>query len=604
MSVGQFKLHMDGLLEVLAGSLYANPVVGLRELIQNAHDSCTRYRLSGNNPDYDPHIEITADPETGILTVSDNGDGLSAEGIEQYLTTIGRSYTRQMRGDLSLFEVEKSHELIGQFGFGFLSAFMVASEVDLQTRHFSADAVPVSWRSDGGNAYEVTEGEREEHGTTVRLCLRPEALYLLDDQILRQKVQQFANFLPVPIYVGDDDEPENDGIPPWEADDPGEAVGRFIEQQFQAEPPLAVLQLHDHIEYLDNDETIDIPLNGFLFIPHSTIASVQEFGDLQVYIRRMFITDDEQELLPGWAKFVRGVVDSPYLHPTASRETVRRDENFTIIRKALAEQLGDFLNNIQVERPRLWQRIITGHADVMTGWAVQDDQFFNEIADILTFRTSQGRMTLPDYLKLTDNRFYTVSREIKSLQEKMLAAGNSAPVIECVWFAVRPFLEKYAERDGNISIIALDEDTTHLLEPVNHAPYSDLLATCERLGISANVARFEPIEVPALMIYPQDSEFWIETQDALDNDELDPGIAGLVESYMAEQEASINPSGTLCFNAGNAFLNKVSDLPDDTQATVVILLHQIARLFSGRTMTATHAIDAFDDLTASLETLL
>ena len=605
-SQGQFKLNMDGLLEVLAGSLYANPVVGLRELIQNAHDSCIRYTVETKQRSFQPKIQIETDEEKQTLTIHDNGAGLTRDEIEEYLITIGRSYTRELRNDLAFFATETSEELIGQFGFGFLSAFMLASAVTMQTRSWQPDSEPLCWAAQGGDSFTVSEGNRQTHGTTITLQIQAEASYLLDDDHLADKVRQFANFLPMPIYLNGRSQPENEMMAPWSRMDAAEAILQYIQREFRMPPPLAIIQLHDHVQMLPDGDRLETPLQGFIFIPDSTVASVREFGDLHIYIRKMFITDNEKELLPPWAKFVRGLVESPNLHPTASRESVRRDENFIIIREALSQQLSAALQGIQKQNATLWRQIVKGHADVMTGWAVQDDQFFAQVADILTFRTSHGELTLPEYLKLTQNKIYYTTKEIKSLQEKVLAEGNAAPVIEAVWFAVRPFLEKYAAVNGNLRLVALDEQPTTLFQKVDADPFTDLLVAGERLDIPVEIAAFEPYQLPALFILPKDAEQWLDAHDALQKDEIDPAVSGLISSFLEAETDKENLEGTLFLNARCPFIQRLSKLAvDDRQQQLALeLLYQIARLFSGKLTKATAAIEAYSAITAVTEELL
>ena len=125
----RFNLHLPGLLQVLAGSLYSSPRVGIRELIQNAHDSCTRRRVNLGEQGFRPKIHIKTHKASRTLIITDNGEGLTEDEIENYLTTIGRSYTGEYKNELSFFEPKQASELIGQFGFGFLSAFLLADEV-------------------------------------------------------------------------------------------------------------------------------------------------------------------------------------------------------------------------------------------------------------------------------------------------------------------------------------------------------------------------------------------------------------------------------------------------------------------------------------------
>ncbi len=593
MTDKQFKLHMAGLLEVLAGSLYANQQVGLRELIQNAHDSCTRRKIETQRIYYRPRIDIVADPESKTLTIADNGSGLTESEIEDYLATIGRSYTGRLRDELALFTPEDAIELIGQFGFGFLSAFMLASEVTVQTRSWQPGSQPLRWYCDGGETYTISPGTQDEVGTTVILQLRPEMAYLLEEKFLVRKIRQYADFLTIPIYLDQTNKPVNLMSSPWEAAYPKQAIRDYILRAYDDTDPLVIIPIKDHIVDLNGD-IAEILMSGFLFIPPASVASVREYGDLRVYIRSMFICDDEDYLLPSWARFVRGVIDCPYLQPTASRESVRKDETFYEVQAALQEQLGQALQNIADNEPLLWRKIVTGHADLMTGWAVRDDAFFNQVADILTFRTSQGQLTLPEYLTLTGENIYYVTHEINSLQEKILAEGNQSPVIEAVWFAVRPFLQKYADREG-LTLIAMDGDPKHLLHPSDEGPLIDIIAAYQRLGVQVQVADFAPTEVPALIIYPEDIEFRLESRRAKEQGEIAGEIMGLIDAYLEDSEKNDDLVGTLYLNATAPIWNQflAFDLNEKRLEALCQLIYQVARLFSGRALTATTGIEAF-----------
>src|SRR5947209_15299934 len=196
----RFTLHLPGLLKVLAEHLYASKKVGVRELIQNSHDSCVRRRVEGGEPDYEPRIDLTADARKRTLTVNDNGFGLTADEITNYLATIGRGYTRELRERLSLDDAATATELIGQFGLGFLSAFLLASEVTLLTRSFQGGPC-YRWHSTGDEYYQLEPGWREEIGTTVELRLKPNVQFLLQEHTLVETVRQYADFLPIPIHV-------------------------------------------------------------------------------------------------------------------------------------------------------------------------------------------------------------------------------------------------------------------------------------------------------------------------------------------------------------------------------------------------------------------
>ncbi|MBI1915001.1 MAG: ATP-binding protein [Planctomycetes bacterium] len=600
----RFNLHLPGLLKVLAEHLYSSKRVGVRELIQNSHDSCVRRRIEGDEPDYEPRIDLSIDPDQRTLTVSDNGYGLTADEITTYLATIGRGYTRELRERLSLDDAAAATELIGQFGLGFLSAFLLASEVTLLTR--SAQGGPCyGWHSGGDEYYQMQPAWREEIGTTVELRLKPAASFLLQERSLIETVRQYADFLPIPIHVQEEQLPVNLMAPPWEADHPDRAIKDYISRAFRTES-LWVMPLRDWKVDLGHD-TLTVPLNGFLFVPPGSVASVREFGDLNVYIRRMFICERERDLLPPWARFVRGVVDSPLLQPTASRESIHQDDNFELVRQAMEEQLGEGLRELAREEVSTWKRIVRGHADLIISWAVSDNEFFDRVEDIVTFRTSRGPLSLREYLDLSGGTLYYVTRELGSLQEQVLAEGRDVPAIDASWSLITPFLEKYASRHPDVALVQLDGEAEQLLRPVSEEKFAALLDFYRRREVKARVASFKPAEAPALVLYPQGAELAREAQESRQAGDLPGPLAGLVQEYIDQKfSGGTDLRGTLYLNASCPLVRQLAEKPPaaETLSAVLTLLHQVARLFAGRMLSAADAVEAFGETTQAIQGLL
>jgi molecular chaperone HtpG len=600
----RFNLHLPGLLKVLAEHLYSSKKVGVRELIQNAHDSCVRRKIEAGEAHYRPRIDVSLDPRRRTLTIADNGFGLTREEIGTYLSTIGRGYTRELRERLALCSPAEAAELIGQFGLGFLSAFLLASEVTLTTRSFQGGAA-LRWFSTGDEHYDLGPGQREQVGTTVELKVKPAASFILNAQTLAETVRTYADFLPIPIHIDEEEDPANLMAPPWEADDPARAVPEYIARAFRGTRPLCVLPLADARVNLGHD-TLTVPLEGFLFVPPGSVASVREFGDLAVYIRRMFICERERDLLPPWARFVRGVVECPLLQPTASREGIHQDENFELVRQALEEQLGAGLRRLAREQPATWKKVVRGHSDVIIGWAVSDNEFFERVADIVTFRTTRGPLSLPEYLEASGGTLYYVTRELGSLQEQVLAEGRDVPAIDASWFSVTPFLEKYAQRHNDVNLVQLDGESQQLLRPAPEGAFAALLEHYRARGVRARVAAFRPPEAPALMLYPQGAELAREAEASLQAGDLPGPLAGLVHQYVEGKFDSDELRGTLYLNASCPLVRRLAERPPapEARAAVLTLIHQVARLFAGRMLSAADAVGAFAEVTRALEGLM
>lgn len=602
MKQRKFELHLPGLLKVLAEHLYSSKKVGVRELIQNAHDSCVRRKIEENDPDYEPRITLSLQPKQRTLTIADNGSGMTEEEITEYLATIGRGYTREMRERLALSSPTEAAELIGQFGLGFLSAFLLAEEVKVVTRSFRGGPA-LQWQSRGDENYELTQTEPGDVGTIVRLRVKPAASFILQKQTLQEAVQTFADFLPVPICWQNDDEPINLMEAPWDAEDSEESARAFIQRVFQEREPLAIIPLHDAKVSIGMDSQLTVPMRGFLFVPAGTVASVREYGDLRVYIRRMFICARQEDLLPPWARFVRGVIDCPILQPTASREDIHQDDQFESVRQALEDQLSKGLRNLAKQDPGRWKNLVRSHSDLILGWAVQDNDFFDQVKEIVVLRTSRGLMTVREYLEASGGTLYYVTRELGSLQEQLLAEGRDVPAIDASWFAVEPFLNKYAAGDGEIQLVQMDGDTESLLRPAPAKTLAPLLAFYREQNIACKIATFDPKEVPALMIYPPGAEILRDSQHALQTDDLPGSMTPLVEAFVSDRLAERQDwEGTLFLNASCPFVRSLAKKAGSKELPAILrLLYHQARLFCGRLLRPAEAVQEFQAFTKAVE---
>ena len=601
----QFQIHLPGLLKLLAESLYSSKAVAIRELIQNAHDSCVRRRVEYKEAHYKPSIHISTNMAQRTVTIRDNGSGLLENEITEYLATIGRSYTRQLGENLTILSPEEAEQLIGQFGLGFLSAFLIAREITLVTRSAKPDSPTLQWSSTGDMHYEVKEIEERDIGTSVTLSLKAEASIFLHEPKLREAIFAYADFLNVPIYLGNGQSPVNTMAPPWESHDSGNAILEYIKRQYHGTAPLAIIPLDDATIDLGHD-SVRVPMQGFLFIPPGSIASTQEYGDVTVYIRRMFISGQQRELLPKWAKFVRGVVDCAYLQPTASREDIQQDQNFFHVEQALQQQLVEGLKQIARRQPDIWRLIVNGHRDVILGWAVKDKEFFDEVASIITFRTSHGDMSLPEYTKATDNTIYYSTRSMGSLQEKLLGEGYGVMVIDASRFSEPRFLKLYAEKHPYVQLLQLDDDSYQLLHPVENKDYDPILTYYQERGIQARLSNFQPPDVPAVLIYPPNAEFFNNARKAIDKGRLPRPFAGLVGGYMSNMDIDEDAMrGTLHLNTNNPLVQQLPSIQEElSQQASLDLIYHIARLFAGRMLETADVSSSFGQATNAIQRLL
>jgi molecular chaperone HtpG len=366
-----------------------------------------------------------------------------------------------------------------------------------------------------------------------------------------------------------------------------------------------VLPLADGKVNLGHD-TMTIPLQGFLFAPAESVVSLKEYGTVAVYIRRMAICDADKDLLPPWARFIRGVIDCPVLQPTASREAVHQDDAFDMVRQVLADQLSGGLRHLASRRPEVWRRVAYGYSDVIMGWASRDDEFFRMVADSVPLRTSRGRLNLPDYLEASGRVVYYTTRELGSLQEKVLAEARDVPAIDASWFGVTSFLERYTTLHPAIQLVRLDDDLEALLRPAPSSEFAELCRLCEELGFTVRAATFRPADLPAVMTYPAGAESVRDAKSALDQGLLPAGFSSLMEDYLRHRKAAVRDEGTLHLNAACPLMQRLAsaELPPARKQAALATVAYFAKLFCGRMLDASQATADLGAWRRSLERLL
>ena len=612
--VHPINLHLPGILQLLSEHLYSDPKVALRELIQNAHDSCQRRLVENPDPGYKPRIDIMLDPANHWFIIQDNGSGLTREEIQTYLATVGRGYTAELRDRLQFGGRKEALELIGQFGLGLLSAFIVADEIEMVTRSYQAGATAWRWVSAGEVTYRMAPAERESPGSIFKLRLKRAGEFLLNVNLVDRAIRTYADFLQIPIYLNRSPEHVNALNGPWHLTGASaDTYSKFISDRFHVREPLAVIPLHHHVEALTHaDGTTDqvvTPLSGVLFIPTGSVVSVKEYGDVTVYIRRMFITEDERDLLPRWAKFVRGVVESPILHPTVSREQVRRDDTFYRVQGVIEQQLITSFQKLAADDPAAWRNVVVAHNDLIKGWALESRTFFDSICDLVTFDTSRGRLTIQEYLDASGGEIYYFIDERGATQEKMLYEAQGLVVIDASRFAEEAFLSAYARTHPGVEIRQLEPDASFVFTEVKESSreWEYICRYFTEQGIDASVVKFDPVGIPAVLVYPPGSDHIAQAHAALGSGEISGPIAGLVEEYLRVRDPQNSATrGTLHLNAASPLMRHLLHLPPNSEAFTAALeiVYHNARFFAGRTLTAQEAKLGFDMISYSVEQLV
>ena len=483
------NVDLAGLMAVLSQHMYSTPEVAIREIVQNSHDSIMRRQhlaLDGRaelSTDA-PEIIVSSDEDRSIVTISDTGSGLTESEIRLLLATVGVGATRHLR------EESDDPDLIGMFGLGFLSSFVVADDVRLRTTSAMTPDETYEYRSGDGLTFTLDRGDKRPVGTTVDLHLKNGFSDLADPQQLRALLDRYCRLLSVPITLAGESTPIN-LTPPWRTG----SSSREEQLEFAAAydgrfEPLAAIPVGS----MGEDFVGQLWLHG-----GSTYGNADN-RHMSVFVRGMLLTENDQDLLPRWAGFVSGVVESHHLTPTASRESLQKDEAYEAAQEAIREALINGISDLAKHDLHAWRRVLARHSDALLGAAVADERVFEVAAEDLTVPTTQGPKTVAT---IADDRRVHISLESDSGFEELLFAAQGIPVARGDLYGVRPFVQAYAEANGlDVVELGTNEGNAKLFQPVSLE--LDDLAWIERELANDDEAvtpvRFDPPSVPLVVV--------------------------------------------------------------------------------------------------------
>ncbi|WP_428309121.1 molecular chaperone HtpG [Hydrocarboniphaga sp.] len=420
----EFQAETRSLLRLMIHSMYSNKEIFLRELVSNASDACDKLRFTATqNPeavgDVELAVELIPDKFAGTLTVRDNGIGMTREDVVDNLGTIARSGTKKFMESLS-GDQSKDAQLIGQFGVGFYSAFIVADRVTVKTRRFDSTE-SVVWESTGEGEYTIEAGDKAERGTEVILHLRDDEKEFLEDERLSEIVRKYSDHIGLPIkLVKSEGEPEtiNQARALWTrpkseiSEDDYKSFYEHLSHDY--EPPLA--WTHQKVEG-------NLEYTSLLYIPRRAPFDLwdrEQQRGVKLYVKRVFIMDRAAELLPPYLRFVRGLVDTSDLPLNVSREILQGNRTVDKIRAALVKRVLDLLDDLAANKPDDFKTFWTQFGKVLKEGIVEDNANRERIAKLLRFAST----TTPDAQSVSLDEY--VARMPQG-QEKILYLTGESP---------------------------------------------------------------------------------------------------------------------------------------------------------------------------------
>lgn len=611
---GSISIDTENIFPIIKKWLYSDKDIFIRELISNGCDAVSKHKrlvsLGETAGDDKPYkITVAVSKKNKTLSFSDNGIGMTADEIDKYINQVAFSGAEDFFNKYK-DKMEESNDIIGHFGLGFYSAFMVSSNVEIDTLSFATGAKPIRWQSADGMQFEITEdGTRTERGTTITLTLAEDSEEFLDEYHLRSIIKKYCSFLPVEIYVENTDKleeeakkkaeeaakkaeegadsetseeepkeeikpvPLNDTNPLWlksPKDCTDEEYIKFYQQVFNVfDEPL--FWIHLNVDYPFN-------LKGILYFPKLKNEFELVEGKVKLYNNQVFVADNIKEVIPEFLLLLKGVIDCPDLPLNVSRSFLQNDRDVSKISKHIVKKVADKLKSLCKNEREKYESFWDDIQVFIKYGCLKDEGFYDKIKEYILYKDLDGKyITLKDYLEYAKDKhenkvFYVVDKEQQSQYIKLFKEYDlNAVILDCT--IDNNFITFLEYKESGVRFKRIDSDLSDVLkdkdeEKDEKADEEIVNFFKEKIGDRVQKYSVESLkkeDTPAVILISEESRRMMEMQSR---------FAGLDYGFDLKEEK------TLVINDRNPLIKKVLSLRDDEtkKEAVDVICNQIVDL--------------------------
>ncbi|HCQ22724.1 MAG: molecular chaperone HtpG [Aphanizomenon sp.] len=436
---GNISIHTDNIFPIIKKSLYSDHQIFLRELVSNGVDAIQKLNMVSRAGEYngeigEPEITISIDKDNKTLSITDNGIGMTAEEVKKYINQVAFSSAEEF---IQKYEGKADQPIIGHFGLGFYSSFMVAKQVEIDTLSYQEGAQAVRWTCDGSPKFVLDESQRTSRGTTIILTLEGEEEEFLEPSRIRNLVKTYCDFMPVPIKM--DGEALNKQKAAWRDSPSSLTQEEYLEfyrylYPFQEEP---LLWVHLNTDY-------PFVINGILYFPKMRPDVDVTKGQIKLFCNQVFVSDNCEEIIPQFLMPMRGVIDSTDIPLNVSRSALQGDRTIKRIGDYIAKKVGDRLKELYRDNR---EQYVTAWKDLGTFvkfGVLNDEKFKKQVEDIIVFRT-------------TAKLEAAAAVEVQTAEDDAWQNVTSANSINLPYTTLKEYLERNQERNENKVFYSTDE---------------------------------------------------------------------------------------------------------------------------------------------------
>ena len=571
---GNISIHTENIFPIIKKWLYSDKDIFIRELISNGCDAVNKYKKlislgeAKGNSDEDYKIKVLIDKENSTLIFEDNGIGMTAEEVEKYINQVAFSGAEDFFNTYK-DKMNEENDIIGHFGLGFYSSFMVSKKVQIDTLSYKEGATPVRWESEDGLAFELTQSNaRNTRGTTITLFLDDESKEFLEEYTVRSVIEKYCSFLPTNIYLETikteetkedevvDTTPINDTNPLWlkaPKDCTDEEYKEFYRKVFKTfDEPL--FWIHLNVDYPFN-------LKGILYFPKLKNEFELIEGKVKLYNNQVFVADNIKEVIPEFLLLLKGVIDCPDLPLNVSRSFLQNDRDVSKISKHIVKKVADKLKSLYKNERENYEKFWDDIQVFIKFGCLKDESFYDKVKDSILFKTINSQyITLNDYLENCkekhENKVFYVSNEEQQSQYIKLFKDYGLDAVILDSTIDNHFISMIEFKNQGVHFNRIDADLSDILKDNDNEDNKEIKTDIENLfkdviGDRINNYSVESLkseDTPAIILISEQSRRMAEMKSQ---------FAGMDFGMSFEEEK------TLVINNNSSIVKKLVSLKDD-----------------------------------------
>lgn len=569
---GSISIHAENIFPIIKKWLYSDKDIFIRELISNGCDAVNKYKKlislgeAKGNTDESYKIKASIDKENSALIFEDNGIGMTAEEVEKYINQVAFSGAEDFFNTYK-DKMNEENDIIGHFGLGFYSSFMVSKKVQIDTLSYKENATPVRWVSEDGLEFELTQSDnRETRGTTITLFLADDSKEFLEEYTVRNIIDKYCSFLPVDIYLETikteetkedevvDTTPINDTNPLWlkaPKDCTDEEYKEFYRKVFKTfDEPL--FWIHLNVDYPFN-------LKGILYFPKLKNEFELIEGKVKLYNNQVFVADNIKEVIPEF--LLKGVIDCPDLPLNVSRSFLQNDRDVSKISKHIVKKVADKLKSLYKNERENYEKFWDDIQVFIKFGCLKDESFYDKVKDSILFKTINSQyITLNDYLENCkekhENKVFYVSNEEQQSQYIKLFKDYGLDAVILDSTIDNHFISMIEFKNQGVHFNRIDADLSDILKDNDNEDNKEIKTDIENLfkdviGDRINNYSVESLkseDTPAIILISEQSRRMSEMRSQ---------FAGMDFGMSFEEEK------TLVINNNSSIVKKLVSLKDD-----------------------------------------